>query len=88
MTKEELIELERNYDENLTFQPTINKRSSKMVTSGERSSMSESRRIDELCKKLSSSALRKDPRRSSGRVSDHHASVVSSVESERNNPLC
>lgn len=79
MSKEELLKLERSYDGNLTFQPVINK------TAGEKS---ETRlRIDELCKKVSSSsALRRyTTHRNSGLGASlkRSASIVSSIESER-----
>lgn len=86
--------LERSYDENLTFQPVINKHSAKKSKrhSDNNAAHSETRtRIDELCKKVSSSsAMRRYNHRNSvaaagkgGRSERSGGSMVSSVESER-----
>ena len=74
LSVEEQLMLERSYDENLTFQPVINKGGLKsanesMQTSDKQYSASESRkkRIDELSRKVTSpaSAMRKDSKMSS-----------------------
>lgn len=82
MTEEEILRLERTYDKNLTFQPTINKRSS--ISTQSKELMSESRRIDELCKKLTNSSKRNNRRGSDKfNLSERAGSNVSSIESER-----
>jgi hypothetical protein len=82
ITTEELLNLEKTYDENLTFQPVINKPKGPST-----SEKSETRsRIDELCKKAvsSTSALRRiTQHRNSGASMKRSTSVVSSVESEK-----